>query len=62
MCLMDKQLMVCIFQKVVYWLHILEEKGSVKDTLRNGKVFKDAYGTKITSYMKLFSGYDIKLN
>ena len=37
-------------------------QGSVKRYFRNGKVFKDAYGTKITSYMKLFSGYDIKLN
>ena len=31
-------------------------------SIKKGKVFKDAYGTKITSYMKLFSGYDIKLN
>ena len=37
-------------------------QGSVKRYFRNGKVFKDGYGTKITSYMKLFSGYDIKLN
>ena len=37
-------------------------QGSVKRYFKNGKVFKDAYGTKITSYMKLFSGYDIKLN
>ena len=37
-------------------------QGSVKRYFRNGKVFKDAYGTKITSYMKTFSGYDIKLN
>lgn len=37
-------------------------QGSVKRYFRNGKVFKDAYGTKITSYMKQFSGYDIKLN
>jgi hypothetical protein len=25
-------------------------------------VFRDGNGTKITSYMKQFSGYDIKLN
>ena len=36
-------------------------QGSVKRYFKNGKVFKD-YGTKITSYMKQFSGYDIKLN
>ena len=37
-------------------------QGSVKRYFRNGKIFKDANGTKITSYMKQFSGYDIKLN
>ena len=37
-------------------------QGSVKRYFKNGKVFKDANGTKITSYMKQFSGYDIKLN
>jgi len=37
-------------------------QGSVKRYFRNGKVFKDANGTKITSYMKQFSGYDIILN
>ena len=37
-------------------------QGSVKRYFRNGKVFKDANGTKITSYMKQFSGYDIRLN
>ena len=37
-------------------------QGSVKKYFKNGRVFKDAYGTKITSYMELFSGYDIKLN
>ena len=37
-------------------------QGSVKRYFKNGRVFKDAYGTKITSYMELFSGYDIKLN
>ena len=37
-------------------------QGSVKRYFKNGKIFKDAYGTKITSYMKQFSGYDIKLN
>ena len=37
-------------------------QGSVKRYFKNGRVFKDAYGTKITSYMKQFSGYDIKLN
>ena len=36
-------------------------QGSVKRYFKNGKVFKDGYGTKITSYMKKFSGYDIKL-
>jgi len=37
-------------------------QGSVKRYFRNGKVFKDGYGTKITSYMEQFSGYDINLN
>lgn len=37
-------------------------QGSVKRYFRNGKVFRDGNGTKITSYMKQFSGYDIKLN
>ena len=36
--------------------------GSVKRYFKNGKVFKDGFGTKITSYMDKFSGYDIKLN
>lgn len=37
-------------------------QGSVRRYFRNGKVFKDGYGTKITSYMSDFSGYDINLN
>jgi hypothetical protein len=37
-------------------------QGSVRRYFRNGKVFKDGYGTKITSYMSNFSGYDINLN
>ena len=37
-------------------------QGSVRRYFKNGKIFKDANGTKITSYMKQFSGYDIKLN
>jgi len=37
-------------------------QGSVKRYFKNGKVFKDGNGTKITSYMEKFSGYDIKLN
>ena len=37
-------------------------QGSVKRYFKNGKVFKDGFGTKITSYMDKFSGYDIKLN
>ena len=37
-------------------------QGSVKRYFKNGKVFKDGNGTKITSYMDIFSGYDIKLN
>ena len=36
-------------------------QGSVKRYFKNGKVFRDGNGTKITSYMKKFSGYDIKL-
>ena len=37
-------------------------QGSVKRYFGNGKVFRDGNGTKITSYMNKFSGYDIKLN
>jgi len=36
-------------------------QGSVKRYFKHGKVFRDGYGTKITSYMEKFSGYDIKL-
>ena len=37
-------------------------QGSVKRYFKHGKVFRDGYGTKITSYMEKFSGYDIQLN
>ena len=37
-------------------------QGSVKRYFKHGKVFRDGYGTKITSYMDKFSGYDIQLN
>ena len=37
-------------------------QGSVKRYFKNGKVFKDGNGTKITSYMDKFSVYDIQLN
>ena len=37
-------------------------QGSVKRYFKNGKVFRDGNGTKITSYMDKFSGYDIALN
>ena len=37
-------------------------QGSVKRYFKNGKVFRDGNGTKITSYMDKFSGYDITLN
>jgi hypothetical protein len=36
-------------------------QGSVKRYFKNGKVFRDGNGTKITSYMNKFSGYEIKL-
>ena len=36
-------------------------QGSVKRYFKNGKVFRDGNGTKITSYMEKFSGYDIQL-
>ena len=35
---------------------------SLKLYFKNGKVFKEGFGTKITSYMAQFSVYDIKLN
>ena len=37
-------------------------QGSVKRYFKNGKVFRDGNGTKVTSYMDKFSGYDIALN
>jgi len=37
-------------------------QGSVKRFFKNGRVFRDGNGTKITSYMNKFSGYDIALN
>ena len=37
-------------------------QGSVKGILKMVKFLKMINGTKITSYMKQFSGYDIKLN
>jgi hypothetical protein len=37
-------------------------QGSVKRYFKNGRVFKDGLGTKITTYMQKFSGYDIQLN
>lgn len=37
-------------------------QGSVKRFFKNGRVFRDGNGTKITSYMEKFSGYDIALN
>ena len=36
-------------------------QGSVKRYFKHGKVFRDGNGTKITSYMNKFSGYEIKL-
>ena len=36
-------------------------QGSVRRYFKNGRVFRDANGTKITSYLHKFSGYDIKL-
>ena len=36
-------------------------QGSVKRYFKKGKVFRDGNGTKITSYMNKFSGYEIKL-
>ena len=35
--------------------------GNVKKWLRNGKVFKDGLGTPLTSYIKMFGGYNIDL-
>ena len=35
--------------------------GSVKKWLRSGEDFKDGNGTKITSYIKTFNGYDLTL-
>ena len=35
--------------------------GSVKRYFKHGKVFKDGNGTKITSYLDQFSGYNLNL-
>ena len=35
--------------------------GSVKKWFRTGKVRKDGNGVKITSYMEMFNGYDLKV-
>jgi len=35
--------------------------GNVKKFFRDGKVFKDGNGTKITRYLTLFSGYNLNL-
>ena len=35
--------------------------GNVRKFFRNGKVFKDGNGVKITQYMELFSGYTLNL-
>jgi len=35
--------------------------GSVKKWLRSGEDFKDGNGTKITSYIKKFNGYDLAM-
>ena len=35
--------------------------GSVKKWLRSGEAFKDGNGTKITSYIKTFNGYDLAM-
>lgn len=37
-------------------------QNSVKKYFESGKVFKDGNGTKITTYLHKFSGYDINLN
>lgn len=36
-------------------------ESSVRKYFESGKVFKDGNGTKITTYLSKFSGYDIKL-
>ena len=39
----------------------LAGQGNVRKFLRNGFVFKDGNGTKMTSYMKLFGGYKLNI-
>lgn len=39
----------------------LAGQGNVKRFFKNGYEFKDGYGTKMTSYMKSFSNYDLNL-
>lgn len=57
--------------KTINGIHITESgilaaahlggESSVRKFFTNGKVFKDANGTKITSYMEEFGGYKLKL-
>tara|TARA_B100000780_G_C21110205_1_gene448581 strand:- start:1565 stop:2143 length:579 start_codon:yes stop_codon:yes gene_type:complete len=57
--------------KIIYGILITESgvlaaahlggSGNVRKFFRKGKVFEDGNGTKITHYMKLFSGYTLNL-
>ncbi len=38
----------------------LAGQGNVRKFFRNGYEFKDGYGTKMTSYMEQFGGYNLK--
>jgi hypothetical protein len=39
----------------------LAGQGNVRKFFRNGYEFKDGYGTKMTSYMEQFGGYDLNV-
>jgi hypothetical protein len=57
--------------KVVHGVYVTESgilaaahlagQGNVKKFFRSGNEFKDGYGTRLTSYMVNFSGYQLDL-
>ena len=39
----------------------LAGQGNVRKFFRNGYEFKDGFGTKMTSYMEMFGGYNLNV-
>mgnify|MGYP001302037730 CR=1 FL=1 len=51
----------CVTESGILAAAHLGGPGSVRKYFRSGKITKDGNGTKITSYMQRFSGYDLYL-